>query len=546
VNRVLVVGGGNREHAMVRALCRSAQVGAVASLPAGIRIGREVVRSTGERVAGLPGRSTDPSTVVEAARGFGADLVVIGPAQPCAAGVTDELRRHGFAVCGVGREAARLEASKDVGRRFLQRHGLPTPRAERFDDAAAAIAYARTLPGGCAVKADGFAGGAGVVVCTSVEEAEWTITEMLDPDRPTPGGLVIQERCQGPEFSLHAIVDGHTFVLLDPSQDYKRLFDGDLGPNTGGVGSCSPVPWLPDAEYRGVATDICTAALAGLERDGIDYRGVLYLPVMLTPAGPRILEINVRFGNPEVQSLLARFDDDLFELLYQCATGTLDPAPRRWSSRSAVTVASCVTGYPSAPAAPVRVDRIDVPDGPDTATFWSSGIQRDGTGLVAHTARVLTVTATAATLPQARARAYAAISGIRHAGQYYRLDVGGPGDVPEASGCPPGYGVIVLVGGLPGVAAEVAEAVRQLYPRADPGDASVHSGPNLRASLGAGRLPVVTGIDRAAAELLLRAEFAGEVACAVVCLDRWPRRTVTEMARWVLASAFLPRPRAHS
>ena len=472
---VLVLGGGGREHALILALTRSPGIGNIYTMPSAFHIERE------PGVSGVDGDPDDPAAVLAAVGTHGIDLVVVGSAGPSAKGVADRLRAEGVAVFGVGRDAVRLEQSKDFGGEFMLRHGIAAPRSIAFDDRAAARQYAATLPG-CAVKADGFADGAGVFVCPDAASAAAALE--LCP----PGRVVIQERCIGPEFSVHAIVTataaGGSYTLLDSAQDYKRLLDGDLGPNTGGVGAVSPAPWLSTSDYRSIAGELLSAFVAGCLADGIDYRGIAYFPVMLTADGIRVLEINVRFGNPEAQSLLARLDSGLLPVLWQCAVGAPGQAEMTWRPEYAVTVASCVSGYPRSPRSEVELTGLDKPLPGDVRIFLSSGIRATPDGrLLGRTGRVLTATAVHDDLAEARAAAYAAVAGVGFPGRYFRGDIASAEpDVPLSSGC----GVIHLTGWR---REAVAKEITELYPRAR----LVTDAAQAWAAVAAGLLAITTG-----------------------------------------------------
>jgi phosphoribosylamine--glycine ligase len=534
---VMVLGGGCREHAIIAALAASPSVSRVLSLPSSESIDREIVVSTGHRVEGVAGKATDPRDVLRAVRATGADLVVIGPAGPSVAGVADELRRNQVRVCGASAAAAALEASKAVGLSFMERHDVPAPRSRVFRDADAALEYA-AAQAGCAVKLDGFAGGAGVFVCHSAFQAVQAVELCF---RATgEGPVIIQELCEGPEFSVHALVSDGSFVLLDSSQDYKRLLDGDHGPNTGGVGSVSPVPWLPPREYRRIAEPLVRNFTAGCVADGLSYRGVVYFPVMLTASGPRVLEINVRFGNPEVQSLLSRLDGDILPYLDGCATATLaGMPPPAVLAQTAVTVAACVSGYPGAPRAPVEIDGLGAALDSAPRLYVSSGVKRAGKRHRAWTGRVLTVTGMDPSPRAARAQAYAGLRGISYPGLYFRTDIAGHPTPGTSTAHSQGCGVILLRGGtqedrsaVAAVLARVVARVQQVASERSP-DATASA---IRRALASGDSAIVTDDAYTCAP----ADFphAREVDIAPLLSRPGGPGGEAAVAEWVLVRAF--------
>jgi phosphoribosylamine--glycine ligase len=399
--RVAVVGSGGREHALAHVLSRTAEVVVTPGNP------------------GIPGSVDTPVAELDA------DLVVIGPEAPLVAGLADELRAAGRLVFGPGADGARLEGSKSWMKELVAAAGVPTARHGAFTEAEPAIAFLRTLPPPWVVKTDGLAGGKGVLVTESLDEAIEDVRAKLAGASFGDAGrrVVVEEGMVGPELSLLAVCDGTRAVPLAPAQDFKRIGDGDAGPNTGGMGAYSPVPVAGD-DVVGTVMDRCVEpTVAELRRRGIDYRGTLYAGLMLTADGPKLVEYNVRFGDPEAQVVLPRLATDLAGLLTEAASGRIVTEPRS-AADACVTIVMAAEGYPVAP--PPTGDVIaGIAEAEATgATVFCAGVAADGAGrLVTAGGRVLNVTATGPTLAEARERAYEAAACISWPGLQYRGDI---------------------------------------------------------------------------------------------------------------------------
>jgi phosphoribosylamine--glycine ligase len=401
VTRVCVVGGGGREHALATILARDAEVVAT------------------------PGNPGIEGSVDTAPEDVDADLVVIGPEQPLVDGLADRLRAKGRAVFGPGADGARLEGSKAWMKQVLLDAGVPTARYDAFTDAAAAEAFLRTLPGLYVVKTDGLAAGKGVFVTTDLDAAIADVREKLAGRSFGAAGstVVIEEGLTGPELSLLAVCDGERAVPLAPAQDFKRVGDGDSGPNTGGMGAYSPVPVADAAVVDEVMERAVEPTLAMLRKLGIDYRGVLYAGLMLTPEGPKVIEFNVRFGDPETQVVLPRLTTDLAGLLAEAAGGRITSEPA-FGDEAAVTVVLASEGYPAAPVTGRPIAGIDDAEAVEGVTVFHAGTARTPEGdLVTAGGRVLDVTALGPTIAEARTRAYSAITKIAFPGMHYRGDI---------------------------------------------------------------------------------------------------------------------------
>jgi len=404
--KVCVVGSGGREHALAVVLARTA----------------EVVVTPGN--AGIPGSvETSPEDI-------DADLFVVGPEAPLVDGLADRLRSAGRLVYGPGADGARLEGSKAWMKEVVAAAGVPTARYGDFDDADEAIAFLDTLPGGpdggYVVKTDGLAAGKGVFVTTDRAEAEVDIRDKLGGTAFGDAGrrVVIEERMVGPELSVLAVCDGQRAVALAPAQDYKRVGDGDTGPNTGGMGCYSPVPAADDSVVQAVLDDFIAPTLAELRRRGVDYRGTLYAGLMLTAEGPKLVEYNARFGDPEAQVVLPRLTSDLAQLLAEAAAGELRSEPA-FTDDACVAVALAAEGYPASTRTGDVIeglDRLDDLDGVEVLFAGVAAGEAPG-ALVTAGGRVLYVCGTAGTIEQARALAYQGVARISWPGMHHRSDI---------------------------------------------------------------------------------------------------------------------------
>jgi phosphoribosylamine--glycine ligase len=404
--KVCVVGSGGREHALAVVLARTAEVVVTPGNP------------------GIPGSVHTPPEDIDA------DLYVIGPEQPLVDGLADRLRAQGQLVFGPGADGAELEGSKAFMKEVVAAAGVPTARYGDFDDVDEALAFLDTLSGGpdggYVVKTDGLAAGKGVLVTTDRAEAEADIREKLAGASFGDAGrrIVIEERMVGPELSVLAVCDGQRAAALDPAQDYKRVRDGDAGPNTGGMGCYSPVPAADDKVVQAVMDDFVAPTLAELRRRGIDYRGVLYAGLMLTAEGPKLVEYNVRFGDPEAQVVLPRLTSDLAELLAQAAAGELRSEPT-FTHGACVAVACAAEGYPTSTRTGDVIEGLDELDDLDGVQVLFAGVaegEQPGT-LVTSGGRVLYVCGTAPDIEQARTLAYEGVARIDWPGMHHRGDI---------------------------------------------------------------------------------------------------------------------------
>ena len=418
--KVLLLGGGGREHALAWKLLQSPKLGRLYAMP-----GCWALKGMTELVEGDP---ADPQAVLNACRGNAIDLVVVGPEAPLAAGVADTVRAAGFKVFGPGREAARLESSKSFAKAFMKRHGIPTAEHETYDDASTARDAAAELELPLVVKADGLAAGKGVRVCRTRQEAveavqDFMLKEALGAAAKT---VVIERFLEGREATLMVLCDGKTFIPLSASQDHKRVGDGDSGPNTGGMGAIAPVPWLSPEDMSLAHEEILFPTLKGLKADGIDFRGTLYFGLMFTADGPRLLEYNVRFGDPETQAVLPLLKNDLLAGLAAAAAGDLGAWEPVWRPGYSVCVVLASEGYPGTPKTGRRITGLEsVADIDPTISVFHSGTHRAAEDWMTAGGRVLGVTAVSKTVQSARDKAYEAVSKLHFNGVHYRKDIGG-------------------------------------------------------------------------------------------------------------------------
>ncbi|CAA9461374.1 MAG: Phosphoribosylamine--glycine ligase [uncultured Solirubrobacteraceae bacterium] len=427
MTRVIVVGAGGREHALVRALARSPQRPQVLSAP-----GNPGIADDAAVFAEASPDDVDGFAAAAAAAGVG--LVVIGPEAPLVAGLADALARAGVPCFGPSAAAARLEASKAFAKDVMAAAGVPTAAHATVDTVADGLAAISSYP--AVLKFDGLAAGKGVVIAGSADEARAALTEMLEQRRFGPGPVVVEEFLDGEEVSLLALCDGERAVPLQPARDFKRIGEGDTGPNTGGMGAFSPVPGIDPALVEGMVATVHQPVVDELRRRGTPFHGVLYAGLMVGPAGVRTLEFNVRFGDPETQAVLPRLRSDLLDLLARAARpGGLAGAELEWDERSAVTLVLAAGGYPDAPRTGEEILGLDAVAPGIEVTH--AGTRRAGGRILTAGGRVLNVTALGDTLRSARAAAYAAADAITFEGRQLRRDIaaaagGSMSDLPEA------------------------------------------------------------------------------------------------------------------
>lgn len=411
--RVLIIGSGGREHALAWKLKASPQVAEVFVAP-----GNDGMRPLVEI---LPAR--DEAAWIAAAHEHRIDLVVVGPEDPLVEGLADALRAEGFAVFGPSANAARLEGDKDFAKAFMNDAGIPTASSESFGDLDAALQWLRKHPGPRVVKATGLAAGKGVSVCESSEEVEAALRAMLQERVFGEAGakVLLEERLVGPEISVFVVLDGERAAWFAASRDHKRLLDGDRGPNTGGMGAFTPVKDADDALMQTVLREVLEPSLAELRRRELDYRGLLYIGLMLTSEGPKVLEYNCRFGDPETQVVLPSYPGDLFELLDGAARGKLPvqgPLPLEGSALGVVLAAS---GYPLDPRRGDAIQGLETV--PDDVLVFHAGVRSKGSSLVTSGGRVLCVVAQDSELARAREKAMQVARHIHFDGMQSRNDI---------------------------------------------------------------------------------------------------------------------------
>jgi phosphoribosylamine---glycine ligase len=422
--KILVIGSGGREHALVWKLAQSPHVTQLWCAPGNAGIAQERVARTGAAVACVNIGAEDLPKLLAFAQEKSADFTVVGPDNPLARGVVDLFQKNGLRIWGVNQRAAQFESSKVFSQNFMERHGIPSAAAGTFDDAGSAKKFAASL-GKCVVKADGLALGKGVLICANQSESERAVDAIMVSKAFGAAGsrVVIQEFLEGIEVSLHALCDGKVAKLFPTSQDHKRALDGDLGLNTGGMGTFSPTPFLSDAQLRDVAQKILDPFMRGCAEEGIDYRGILYPGIMLTKDGPKVLEFNARFGDPETQVYLTRLENDLVELLDASASGGLGKHELEWNPKSSVCVVMASGGYPGDYLKKKPIHGLDAANAlPDTKVFHA-GTTKDGDQIVTNGGRVLGVTALGRDLKSAQTAAYAAVGKIHFEGAHFRRDI---------------------------------------------------------------------------------------------------------------------------
>lgn len=410
--KVLIVGSGGREHALAWKIAQSPLLTELHAAPGNPGIARHA-RCHPVKVDDLAG-------MVELAKREAIELVVVGPEAPLVAGLADRLRQAGIAVFGPGAEAARIEGSKAFAKEVMAEAGVPTAAGRSFDDPAAAEEYAASL-GRAVVKADGLAAGKGVIVAGDERESREAVRTIMGAGGPGRS-VVIEECLEGEEVSVIAICDGERYLLLPPAQDHKRLLDGDRGPNTGGMGAYSPAPVLDDAALEELGRTVVAPTLKALAARGTPFVGALFAGLMITSAGPRTLEFNCRFGDPETQPLMMRLGGDLLPVLAAAARGDLRGQRLEALPDAAIGVVLASHGYPAAPRSGDPIEGLDAPASPDVQLFHAGTRQQDGQ-IVTAGGRVLTVCARGADVAQARERAYGAVMQLSFDGMQFRSDI---------------------------------------------------------------------------------------------------------------------------
>ena len=413
--KALVVGGGGREHALVEALLRSAGPPEVFVAPGNA--------GTAARARNLPIAAHAVPELVAAAVEHRVDLVVVGPEVPLVLGLVDRLAERGIPALGPRAAAARLEGSKAFSKALMAEAGVPTARFISTKDQELAVEFARSLSGRVAVKADGLAAGKGVVVASNEAEATQAIN-MLAADEAAREGLVVEERLEGEELSVLALTDGTNIATFSAAQDHKRVRDGDQGPNTGGMGAYSPAPKGTSALLAEVERIALRPILDRLAERGSPFAGVLYAGLMLTAEGPKVLEYNVRFGDPEAEVLLPRLRGDVFELLLSAATGQLRPGPIQETEHAALTVVLAAAGYPASPRRGDVIRGLDEVARLSGVQVYHAGTELRGDQVLTAGGRVLAVTGMGANLQAARDAAYRGVEAIQFEGRHFRTDIG--------------------------------------------------------------------------------------------------------------------------
>lgn len=418
--RLLVIGSGGREHALAEAIAQSPRETEIFAAP-----GNPGMTSLAE-VVDIP--ADDLISLRDFARENSIDFTIVGPEAPLVGGIAEAFWEAGLKVFGPSRAAARIEGSKVFAKKVMRHAGVPTARFEAFDWEAPALAYLRSLPPidgyPVVIKVDGLAAGKGVTVAPTYEEAEDAVRAAFEGVFGAAGQrVVIEEYLTGREASLFALTDGSNILPFVPAQDYKRIYDGDEGPNTGGMGAYSPTMWMEPGTYMAILEEIITPTVHRLALIGAPYRGLLYAGVMVTDEGPKALEFNCRFGDPETQVLLPRMETDLLELLVACAEGDLAGREISWSHERVVCVVLASEGYPESPSEGDEISGLDDVAGLPGVRLYHAATRQEGGLFYTSGGRVLNVVGTGDSIMEARARAYAAVELIDFPGMQYRTDI---------------------------------------------------------------------------------------------------------------------------
>jgi phosphoribosylamine--glycine ligase len=415
--KILIIGGGGREHALAWKIAQSPKVTELFCAPGN--------PGTAQVATNLDISSDDLDSLLQFALDRSIDLTVVGPEQPLVLGLADRFQEKGLKVFGPSAKAAQLEGSKAFSKDLMQKYNIPTAAYAAFDDPDKARAYLKGK-GPQVVKADGLAAGKGVFVCANEAEAVDAIGQIMNDKIFGESGnrIIIEERMEGQEVSLLAFTDGHTVLPMEAAQDHKAVFDGDQGPNTGGMGAYSPAPIFTPKLKQQVIDQIMVPAVNGMRADGIPYQGVLYAGLMITPDGPKTLEFNARFGDPETQPLMMRMQSDIVPIMEACADGTLESCSLEWRPETAVCVVMASEGYPGSYEKGLPIRGLDQANSLPGVTVFHAGTKQDGEDIVTSGGRVLGVTALGGNVQIAIETAYQAVGKIQWKGAQFRKDIG--------------------------------------------------------------------------------------------------------------------------
>ncbi|MBI4970305.1 MAG: phosphoribosylamine--glycine ligase [Candidatus Omnitrophica bacterium] len=415
---ILVIGSGGREHALVWKIKQSPLVKKIYAIPGNVGIA--------QIAECVPGNVEDLDFLADFATKQKIDLTVVGPELPLVTGIVDQFQSLGLKVFGPSKRAAQLEGSKIFAKAMMQKFGVPTGAFETFTEGEKAKAYAIESEYPLVIKADGLAAGKGVVIVQSAEEAVSVLNDFFNKKIFGDAGtkVVIEEYLEGPEVSILALTDGKIVIPLASSQDHKRVNDGDLGPNTGGMGAYSPYPLLLDADIKALVKQTVEPIVYGMGENGIPFRGILYAGLMLTEHGPKVLEYNVRLGDPETEAVLPRMKSDIVPLLLACAEGNLKTDRCEWHENAAMTVVLASGGYPGTFEKGIEIFGLQEAENSGAVVFHAGTSKNTSGKIVTAGGRVLAVTASGETLLDAREKVYAAVSKISFRGMHYRRDIG--------------------------------------------------------------------------------------------------------------------------
>ena len=416
--QVLVIGNGGREHALVWKIKQSPKVKAIFCAPGNA--------GTSEIAENVPIAADDIEGLLQFALNKGIELTIVGPEQPLVMGIVDQFNEKGLRIFGPNAHAAELEGSKSFSKNIMNKYGLPTAEYKNFTSSEEAEEYVNDKSCPLVVKADGLAAGKGVLLCRTTEEALIAVNTIMKNRSFGSAGdqIVIEEFLEGQEISVLAFSDGKTVLLMDSAQDHKAAFDGDTGPNTGGMGAYSPAPVFTEVMQQKVRDKIMLPMVRAMKQEGRPYKGILYAGLMLTKTGPQILEFNARFGDPETQPLLVRLDSDIIPIFEACIDGTLDQCQLNWKNKSSVCVVMAAAGYPNSYEKGKFISGLENANSIQEVVVFHAGTKKQDGKIVTNGGRVLGVTATGENTSSAIERAYEAVNQIKWEGIHYRKDIG--------------------------------------------------------------------------------------------------------------------------